>query len=84
MEVHKYRMNFSEIKDLWGDQIKEHAWDKREMHIKFWLENLKGLDHSENWGVGWRIILDWLFREITQVGDLWWVAVNVIKNIPVP
>jgi len=32
----------------------------REMYTKFWLENLKGRDHSEYLGVGGRIILDWI------------------------
>jgi hypothetical protein len=27
------------------------------MHTKFWSENLKGRDHSENLGKDWKIIL---------------------------
>jgi hypothetical protein len=27
---------------------------------KFWLENLKGRDHSEDAGVGGRITLEWI------------------------
>jgi hypothetical protein len=28
-----------------------------EMHTKFWLENLKGRDHSEDLGIDGRIVL---------------------------
>jgi hypothetical protein len=31
------------------------------MHIKFWLENVKGRDDVEDTGVDWRIILKWIF-----------------------
>jgi hypothetical protein len=30
------------------------------MHTKFWSENLKGRDHSEDLGVDERIILEWI------------------------
>jgi hypothetical protein len=30
----------------------EHVARMREMHTKFWVENLKGRDHSENLGTG--------------------------------
>jgi hypothetical protein len=34
-----------------------------EMYAMLWLENLKGRDHSENVGVGWRIILEWILEK---------------------
>jgi len=34
-----------------------------EMHTKFWSENLKGRDHSENLGVDGRIISEWILRK---------------------
>jgi len=30
------------------------------MHTKFWFENLKGKDHSEDLGVDGKIILKWI------------------------
>jgi hypothetical protein len=33
------------------------------MHTIFWLENLKGADHSEDLGIGCRIILEWILRK---------------------
>jgi hypothetical protein len=30
------------------------------MNTKYWLENLKGRDHSEDLGVDERIILEWI------------------------
>jgi len=29
----------------WRGRGMKHAWDKWEMHTKFWLGNLKGRDH---------------------------------------
>jgi hypothetical protein len=33
------------------------------MHTKFWSGNLKGKDHSEDLGVGGKVILDWILEE---------------------
>jgi hypothetical protein len=33
------------------------------MHTKFWLGSVKGRDHSEDIGVGGRIILKWILRK---------------------
>jgi len=30
------------------------------MRTRFWSENLKARDHSEDLGVGGRVILDWI------------------------
>jgi hypothetical protein len=32
------------------------------MHTKFWSENLKGRDRSEDLGADGRIILEWILR----------------------
>jgi hypothetical protein len=39
------------------------AWERSEMCIIFWLEYLKGGDHSEYLGVDGTIILDWILRK---------------------
>jgi hypothetical protein len=33
------------------------------MHTKFWLEGLKGRDHSEDLGIDGKIILEWILRK---------------------
>jgi hypothetical protein len=33
------------------------------MHTIFWLENVKGRDHSEDLCVYWRILLEWILGE---------------------
>jgi len=39
------------------------------MHTKFWLENLKGRDHSEDLDVDGRVILQWILQKYG--GKLW-------------
>jgi hypothetical protein len=34
-----------------------------EVHTEFWWGNLREIDHLEDPGVGWRIILRWIFRK---------------------
>jgi hypothetical protein len=34
------------------------------MHKKFWFETLKGKHYSEDVGIDWKIILEWILREI--------------------
>jgi hypothetical protein len=34
-----------------------------EIHTKFWLGSLKGENHSEDRGVGGRIVLRWILRK---------------------
>jgi hypothetical protein len=36
-----------------------HGTDEK-MHRKFWLENLKGRDHSEDLDIDGLIILEWI------------------------
>jgi hypothetical protein len=33
------------------------------MHTVFWLENVKGRDHFEDFGIGRKIILHWTLRK---------------------
>jgi hypothetical protein len=39
------------------------------MHAKFWLENLEGRDHSEEFGIDGKIILEWILRKLG--GKVW-------------
>jgi hypothetical protein len=39
------------------------------MYIKFWSENLKGSDHSEDLGVDGKIILEWILGKLG--GKMW-------------
>jgi hypothetical protein len=45
------------------------------MHIKFWSENLKGNDHSEDLAVDGRIILEWI------LGGNRWKNVNWMQPV---
>jgi hypothetical protein len=46
----------------WDGQDMWHAWDIK-MHNKFWSENLKRRDHSEDLGVDGKIILQRVLRK---------------------
>jgi hypothetical protein len=37
-----------------------HAWERWEMHIKFWSGNLNGRDHSVDLDVDGRIVSEWI------------------------
>jgi len=39
------------------------------MHTKFWSQNLKGRDHTEDLGVDFNVLLDCILRK--QGGKLW-------------
>jgi hypothetical protein len=39
----------------------QHTWERRQMHTKFWLKNLKGRDHLENPDIDGKI-LKWALR----------------------
>jgi hypothetical protein len=41
-------------------EMKLWVWERREMNTKFWLENLKGRENSENVGVDDKITLEWI------------------------
>jgi hypothetical protein len=41
------------------------------MHRKFWSENLKGRDHSEDLGIDGRILLEMYLRETGYDGVDW-------------
>jgi hypothetical protein len=59
------------------------------MHIKLWLENLKGRDHFKDLGTDRRIILEigcecmnWI--HLAGNRDQWWVLVNMVMKLQVP
>jgi hypothetical protein len=47
--------------------------EARYIYTKFWLENLKGRDHSEGLGVDGRTILEWilLLKGVGWTGCIW-------------
>jgi hypothetical protein len=63
------------------------------MHTIFWLENLKGRDHSEDLGIDGSVILEWILGKcggkenwvhMDQVRDQWWAVVNTVMKLQVP
>jgi hypothetical protein len=38
---------------------------------KFWVENLKGRDHSEDLGIGRKITFEWI---LGKQGGKWWAG----------
>jgi hypothetical protein len=63
------------------------------VHTKFWAENLKGRDHSEDLGVKWEDNIKIDFREmgwkgvdwvhLAQDRDQWLALVNTVINLRV-
>jgi hypothetical protein len=51
----------------WTGQVARMVEVKK--HTKFCPENMKGKDHSEDLGVDWKIILEWILEK--QGGNLW-------------
>jgi len=58
-----------------------------------WLENWKGRDHSEDLGVDWKIILEWIlgrlsedlhWMHLAQDMDQWRAVVNTVMNLRYP
>jgi hypothetical protein len=45
-------------------------WERRDMQMEFWCEDLKERDHLEHLGVDGRIILDFVFKEL-WIGYVW-------------
>ena len=64
------------------------------MHTEFLWGNLKERDRLEIPGVGWRIILRWIFRklegkimvwiEVTRDKHRWRAVVNAVLNLRFP
>jgi hypothetical protein len=60
----------------------------------FWLENLRGREHSEDIGVDGKIILEWMlgkqdgkyvdWMHLVQDRDQWRDCVNTVMNFRVP
>jgi hypothetical protein len=53
-----------------GDQIKKNGMGgacgstgRREMHVWFWLGNLRERDHLKDLGIDRRIILKWILKD---------------------
>jgi hypothetical protein len=68
----------------------KHTWERQELYTKFWLENLKGIDHLEDVGIDGRIILEWSLGnqgvscELDSCGsgeDEWQALMNMIMNL---
>jgi hypothetical protein len=47
----------------------QHAWERCEMSIKLWPENLKGRVHVEDLGVDGEIVIECILEE--EGGKLW-------------
>jgi hypothetical protein len=62
------------------------------MHIKFWLESLKGRDHSEDLWVDDNIRMhprEKVWEEVDCMylahdGDQWWTFVNTVMKLGAP
>jgi len=61
------------------------------MSTKFWSENLKRRDHSEDVGADGRIILEWIlgwegvfWGHVAQDRNQWRPVVKVVMNLRVP
>jgi hypothetical protein len=46
-----------------GGECSMHERGQKKKHTAFWLENLKRQDHSEEFGVNGKIILEWILRK---------------------
>jgi hypothetical protein len=66
-----------------------HLFSPCVLHTVFWLENLKGTDHSENPCIDGRIILKWIlgkwwegvdWMHLAQDRNQWWAVVNTVMN----
>jgi hypothetical protein len=48
------------------------------MQTKFWSENLKGSDHSEDLGVDGRIKLEWILQKLCV--EVEWVHLSLVRD----
>jgi hypothetical protein len=69
-----------------------HEWGRTGMHIGYWWESQKEIDHCEDQGVrGW-IILKWILErwdgmdwiDLAQNRDQWRALVNEAMSLRVP
>jgi len=53
------------------------------MYTKFWSQNLKGINHSEDLGIDGKIILEWIVGK--QGGKVWpgfiWLKVGISDRL---
>jgi hypothetical protein len=66
---------------------------REEVHRGLWWGNLREGDHLEGTGIGWRIILKWIFEKLdggmdwtylAQKRDMWRAFLNAVMNLWVP
>jgi hypothetical protein len=67
-----------------------HAWERREKCTRFWWESPKERDHSEDQGIGGKMVSEWILGRLdgvvdwirlAQDRDLWWAVVSVLMNL---
>jgi hypothetical protein len=82
------RLHNEELHNVWSTkyfilivQVKENEMSgacstngRYEIYVQFWLENLKGRNHSEDHVIDGRIILEWMLRKEDEkmwTGCMW-------------
>jgi hypothetical protein len=75
-----------------GEQSKWNAWEKREECTRFWWESPRNRAHSEDQGLGGRIVSEWIlgrlaggfeWTRLAQDRDWWRDVVNAVMNLRV-
>jgi hypothetical protein len=68
-----------------------HAWERREKCTRFWWESPKESDHSEDQGVGGKMVSEWILGRLAwgvvdwirlaQDRDRWRAVVSAVMNL---
>jgi hypothetical protein len=69
-----------------------HAWERKENCTRFWWESPKERDHSEDQGIGGRMVSEWILGRLAWGGgvdwiwlaqdkDRWRAVVNAVMNL---